>query len=135
MSDSGGEPTEDRRNGSRRAEDQHALVVVENALQTITAQLKWIVAGGVAVIFTLIAIGGLYIQDTRDNRESGDQAACDAIDRLATANERFIRDVAGAGVVTDERIAIYHLYVDPAIKACRQEASLQAFDPVAAVRP
>lgn len=102
--------------------DATNLEVITAGLVGLRNHLRGIIFGGVVLLVILSAIGVLYVQDIRKDRDERVDLACDAIERLAVANERFIRDVAGPGEVTDERLAIYHLYIDPAIEACRESA-------------
>lgn len=98
------------------------LGVIDKNLKALNRQLGWIVVAGVVSVVVLLVVGVLYVQDIRSSRKASVNVACTAVERLAVANERFIRDIAGPGVVTDERLAIYHLYVDPAIEDCRESA-------------
>ena len=109
---------------------------IDVGLKAITKQLKHIVIAGLVSVVILASLGALYVANLSAARRAGVLSACDAIERLAVANERFIRDATVPGAVTDERLTIYHLYIDPAIDECRQEASLQAVPSVPqALRP
>lgn len=120
---------ESRTDSLAEGHELSGYATIDIGLNAITTQLKRIVYGGTAVVIALLIVGFLYVQNLNDKRREGFDAACTAIERLAVANERFIRDVSGPGAVTDERLSIYHLYIDPAIDTCRESAAADAGAP------